>query len=227
MTLFRKMAIMAGLYGIFDDHVAGLDLACGKGCAACCTVNVTLTTLEGRYLLSGLDEGQRQVVAARLAAQKSRPRFRPLMTINGMADRLAAGGDIPEDVVDPAWGACPLLSDGLCPVYPTRPFACRCMVSRHCCTDVGAADMDDLTITVSTVFQQVIENLDRGGGFGNLSDVIAVLLADGQESDGQGQSAVWGKTALLTNQPLAVLMVPPKHRQRLVPLLERIKALIG
>jgi len=227
MPRLQKMQVLAGLYDIFDGFAAGLDLACGKGCSACCTVNVTLTTLEGRYLLSSLDQARRQVVAAQLAAEKYRPRLLPLVTVNGMADRLAAGRDIPEEVACPAWGACPLLEDGLCPLYPARPFACRCMVSRRCCSATGVADMDDFTITVSTVFQQGIENLDRGGGFGNLSDVLAKLIARGTEPGHPVQSAVLEKSTLLTNKPLAVLMVPPKHRRRLAPLLERISALAG
>ena len=47
MNLQRKMAVLERIYEIYDNFTKGLDVACKKQCANCCTCNVTMTTLEG------------------------------------------------------------------------------------------------------------------------------------------------------------------------------------
>jgi Fe-S-cluster containining protein len=226
MRLFPKTQTLTALYRLFDEFTATLDLACTRGCATCCTVNMTLTTLEAVHLLEALHPQQRGELEEALRSQADRPRFRPLVSINDMARRLALGQDLPEEHADPSWGTCPLLRDNRCPVYPSRPFACRCMVSRWPCGRHGTAQMDDFTITVSTVFQQVIEHVDAGGGFGNVVDVLRALWAQTTLPEAAIEKDSRKRHGLLANKPVSTLMVPPAHHRRILPLLERIRAIL-
>lgn len=77
-------------------------IACRRGCAFCCHVDVAVTPLEAIRLarLSRHAAAAGIGVAARADAAAA-PRFRP----------------------------CPLLKDGACSVYDARPFACRALYS--------------------------------------------------------------------------------------------------
>jgi Fe-S-cluster containining protein len=80
------------------------DLACGRGCTACCRVQLSLSPVEAdevRAALAGLSEDTRERLRAR-------------------ARELAAGGDLPRDT------ACVMLDeDGGCAIYASRPLVCR------------------------------------------------------------------------------------------------------
>ena len=51
MNLEQRLNVLNKIYGLYNDVVKNLDVACKKSCAACCTPNVTMTTLEG-YLIA-------------------------------------------------------------------------------------------------------------------------------------------------------------------------------
>ena len=49
----EKFKILKSLYDLYDHHVNEIGtFVCEKGCAACCTCNVTMTSLETAYLFS-------------------------------------------------------------------------------------------------------------------------------------------------------------------------------
>ena len=52
MNLAKKLVVLEQIYEIYDNFAKGLDVACKKYCANCCTRNVTMTTLEG-YKIAG------------------------------------------------------------------------------------------------------------------------------------------------------------------------------
>ena len=78
--------------------------------------------------------------------------------------------------------------------------------------------MGDFTLTVNHVFLQTIEHLDRPGFTGNLSDVLAAFsYASGNPTD--------QPVNLIPNQPLKILFVPPAHRDRLQPILNKLHSI--
>ena len=58
-----------------------------------------------------------------------------LLTTNALAELCAEGREPPEPGGQDA-GVCALLSDDRCPIYPLRPFNCRCFVSRVPCAAI-------------------------------------------------------------------------------------------
>ncbi len=46
-----RLVVLEKILDIYDGFMAQQDIACAKGCATCCTRNVTMTTLEGYKLM--------------------------------------------------------------------------------------------------------------------------------------------------------------------------------
>ena len=226
MDVPRRIRLLEGLYQIHADFTASLEsLACRLHCDDCCTRNVTMTTLEGIYLLDGLQPAERKHLMATVRGQADQPRYRPAITTNTLArycieDRKPPEENQPEDIKP-----CPLLVDRACPFYRRRPFGCRCFVSRRRCGNHGYADVDDWVVTANTVFLQTIENLDRPGCFGNFSDVLLSLDDGGAKGDEKKSPPACEAAGLLPNQPTPALMIPPEHREKIQPLLQAIRAL--
>ena len=212
-----KLALLKKLFTHFYTLSKDIDKVCSEGCCDCCTINVTLTSLEAKYILNGLDISQRDVILTRILNERHKNYQIPKTTINQMAEICMAGGELPEECADPAWGSCPLLQDKRCMIYGLRPFACRSMVSKQECSLSGFADMDDYTVTLSNVFMQYIEHVDVGGYFGNLSDMLLF------ESDREKYISTIPSKNLLLNRPIAMLMVPPEHRDKIAKVLDVIK----
>ncbi len=215
-----RLAALEAVYRLYDRFVKGLNLFCRRGCAHCCTANVTLTSLEARYLLDTLPRSVRADLLQRLATQAgSRPPAAPLTT-NKLA-RLYAEGRTPPEATEVAnAGRCPLLTRETCPVYAARPFACRCLVSTSDCGVSGYASMDEFTLSLNTVFLQCIEHLDANGVSGSLA-VLPVWL--GRFPGRIPPPATDLPSGLAANSPLTVLMVPPEHRAAMAPWLERLR----
>ena len=226
MSIDTKLKRLDAIYRLFDDTVERLPAACQKGCAHCCTRNVTLTTLEAYRMVDRLDGEGLQQLYRRLGRAVDRDRFRPLITVNHLAEMVMTDAEPPGEACDPAWTPCPLLVDDLCPIYDLRPFACRCMTSTVVCRAGGHAAMEDYRITVNTVFQQVIEHLDVPGATGNLIDVLS-LFKDPQGCSIYRSQMIQPKAAgLPANRPVKMLMIPPEHRERLRPVVARLQALM-
>ncbi len=208
------------IYQVYADFTGDLDLACQPGCADCCTRNVTLTGLEARLLLNHIEESGQMGLLERLRQQADHPRFVPQVTVNHLAELCLDNQDPPAEALDPAWGACPFLSENHCPVYAARPFACRCMISEHDCRGHGHAQVRPFWLTVNDVFLQYIEHIDAGGYFGNLTDILLYL----EPGEAGPESRAAHEKRLLVNRPVRALMVPPKHRQRIYPIVQALGA---
>jgi len=228
VRIARRLAALEHLYTVYDRFCRSLDdLACRKFCDACCSRNVTLTTLEGLYLLQGLDARQQADGLAALTPPGAQAVFRPRYTTNQIAAFCRDGREPPEDAVDHDGSRCLLLADAACPLYRVRPFGCRCMVSRRPCRERGYADVDDWVLTVNTVFLQTIEHIDRPGCFGNLQDVLRALGSEeGRRAYREGQPPR-DAGGLIANQPAPMLMVPPEHRERIQPILAEMQRGLG
>lgn len=225
MELNTKLTILDRMVDIYDRFLVDFDLACEKYCAHCCTANVTMTTLEGYRIMAHLDAQGKADCLDAIAAKAHPGRFVPGVTINRMADICARDGDPPEEHLDPAAGPCPVLADAACPLYPVRPFGCRCMVSARNCGQTGFADMDPFILTVNDVFLQHLEHIDAQGYTGNFADVMQFLAsAENREKYATGRLGS-PPAGLQANQPVFVLMIPPEHRERIAPLLTAIRSI--
>ncbi len=218
-----QLAILDQLYGIYDQFIDSLEIACKKFCAHCCTCNVTLTTLEARKIISALDNNDSQEMIEKLRKQLGKQRFTPEITTNQLANICMSGEDPPEEPNDPSWGQCPLLQDYKCPIYNVRPFACRCMVSKQLCADTGTAEIDEFTITVNHVFLQYIEHIDQNGFSGNMADVLTHIMTNDLPIINTNSEAT--RTCLIKNAPLHALMIPPEHRKKIETILSALRAI--
>ncbi len=225
MTVFEiRRHTLRRIYALYEEFLTGHSIACVKGCAHCCTGRVTLTTLEAYELISNWESAQRAAYGHTVKDLQNRPRFQPRFTTNQIAGLCAQGRQCPEEP-PPAddGGVCAFLSAGQCPFYPARPFACRCMVSQSVCRTGGSALVDPLILSANTVFMQFIEHIDLIGASGNLIDVLAALATDADRSAYTHGALTWENTPLIANQPLKTLMIPPEHRNALMPLVQQIQ----
>lgn len=214
MTLSEKLKLLDQLYAICDEFFAPMTLACQRYCAHCCTVNVTMTSLEAYRIVEYLTNTRQTDRLDTLKNQLPASRFQPKITTNALTVCYLEGKEPPEEESNPAWGACPFLTDNECPIYEARPLGCRCFVSRLNCKDIGAADIEEFVLTVNTVFLQYIEHLDTGGCFGNFSDMLAFMAST--ENQRQYEAGILPVSQrLLLNMPIRVLMIPPEHQQRI------------
>ncbi len=222
MNLDTRCYLLNSIYEIFDNFSSDLDIKCHKTCAACCTCNVTLTTLEGLVILRHLEANRRTDLFTRVVAALQEPHFQPRVTINQLADLCAQGKDLPEEAADPNVGACPLLMKDICALYDIRPFGCRAMISQTDCRQTGVADMPDFVLTLNNVFSQYIESIDAQGLFGNLIDILAFLAVPEQRKAYEARQIIHPPPGLPVNRRLSVLMVPPEHQERFQPLLQAV-----
>ena len=215
MNHIQPTNILQEIYRLYDGYIASFApgaIACRKHCADCCTSNVTMTRMEGLLIRESMG---REQMTARLPDISSSvfPRYRPGLSTNGYVLACKSGGDgdsesfAEEEYPEGEPPACPFLKQNLCSIYPVRPFGCRCMLSTRPCAQTGCADIDELTLTVSTVFLQFIEHIDQDGFFGNMTDVLHALSAD--------QTNAFRAHGVIANHPIPALMVPPEHRARM------------
>jgi len=226
MDMKNKTAILDRIYRVYDEVLSGERLACQKHCSVCCTVNVTLTSLEGARVIDHLYETRQLHLLDRLSGIAGRRRFTPRVTVNGLAALCIRGGEIPEEEIDPGWGACPFLTNDECPVYPVRPFGCRGMVSEIRCRQGGSARLDPFILTVNDVFMQYIEHVDAEGGTGNLADMLRFLSSGARWKRGLKKERLVN-AGLIANRPIPALMIPPEYREKLSPIQKAIVACAG
>lgn len=207
------------IYRVFAQETADLGFACGPGCASCCTRSVTLTTAEGLLIVDFLRENGRGLPDL----PRDLAPLRPALTTNGLAGCCLSGREAPPEAESPwLFEPCFFLRDGLCSVYPARPFACRSFGSTVNCGESGMAEAPEWYLTLTIVTNQLLEALDRGGYWGNLADVLAYLEAVA----GKGVSlAAQGR--LLPNLPSPGLLVAPEEQVLVEGYLARLAEIAG
>jgi Fe-S-cluster containining protein len=216
----KKLGAYHHICHVFDEHAASVKSACGPGCAECCTINVTLTSLEGYLIAEALEQSGRGDLLKALEGYAARQRFIPQLTLNREAEKAVRGESVPEEINDPEWGRCPLLMDNQCPVYDARPFACRCMVSEEKCIRGGYALMPPFTLAVNRVMMQYIEHVDQSGFTGNLIDVLDYMRSpDNRRQYREGGVMNLDGCRLIRNHPAGRLLVEPEYRERIAPVL--------
>ncbi|MFW6052782.1 MAG: YkgJ family cysteine cluster protein [Desulfosalsimonas sp.] len=207
-----SLEALSKIYRLYDDYINSFSLACTKYCSDCCTTALTLTSLEGLMIYKFLDPATRETVFEKLLACSNMNRFRPAMTTNQYARLCSEHREPPEENYPEEPDRCPFLENNACSIYPVRPFGCRCMISDHPCHRTGNASMDDFTLTVNTMFLQIIEHLDQKGFSGNLIDVMLRISA-------KQDKKIPADCSTVANHPITVLMIPPEHQRKVSPLL--------
>lgn len=223
--LKHRLFLLDRIYDLYEAFIASYDLACQHYCAACCTCNMTLTTLEGYRLIADMDRTVRTALFIKMRELFDNRRFQPQMTINTIAQVCKEGKPVPDELIDPTWGTCPLLTDNACPVYALRPFGCRCMVSDRDCRETGYAHVDEFIVTINNMFLQYIEHIDPLGGTGSLIDMLGYFEKREHMETYQGEMTIARNAGLAANRPIPVLMVPPEHRRRVQPILQKLQQL--
>ncbi len=216
------------IYQLYERLMGSMTLACGPGCAGCCTCNVTLTSLEARWMIELLPPARQESLRETLSLRFPSKRYLPKTSTNLFARLCMEDADLPEEENDPAWGKCPLLENDLCTVYDVRPFGCRAMVSETDCRNTGIAQMPPWVLAVNNVFLQAIEHLDQGGYSGNLSDMLLTALSGKKTTHHDMQDHdLENKSLFVKNEPITCLMIPPEHRERMSPIVRNLSDLIN
>lgn len=225
MEIERKLKALDRIYAVYDEFVRTQAIACKMHCHECCTTHVTLTTLEAFKIYATMPSGERQKLFSRIQQAVDLQRFRPTTTTNALAELCAADGDLSVEPDEASRAKCPLLAEELCSIYALRPFNCRCFISRTSCLESGYADMDEALLAVNTLFLQTVEHVDADGCSGNLLDVLEVLGNDEKRAAYAAGRLHCSGNGLIANRPMKVLMVPPEYRQRVEPILQRLRAI--
>jgi len=204
--------ILKDIYKIFPEQMASIDFACHKGCATCCTHNVTMTTLEGRLLMEYLNGQGRTLPQLPEASERPPAHY----TNNSLAALYISGLEPEEQEEKRTFEPCCFLDNDLCSVYKVRPFGCRSFGSIIDCAIEGSAEIDGWFISLVTVIQQLIEHMDQGGHWGNMADILEFLDNEGDEA---GRLV---EKRLLVNQSIPGLLVVPDDRTHVMAFGERL-----
>jgi len=166
-----------------------------------------MTTLEGGLIIAFLGERQEIAQTGNLLAKMS-PTVAPAVTANEYAETYLNREEaaLQNDPAPWNFSPCIFLNRGCCTIYPVRPFGCRSFNSIIPCPENDMAEVPPLVITVNAVCMQIIEHLDSDGGlWGNMADVLKVLLAGPKRTEEQSR--------LLPARPNPGFLVPPSERE--------------
>jgi len=225
MEIGRKLKALDRIYAVYDEFIRAQETACKTHCHQCCTTHVTLTTLEASKICETLPPGEREKLFRRVREASGLKRFRPALTTNALAELCAEDEDLPAENETPANEKCPLLTEDLCSIYASRPFNCRCFISRTPCGEKGFADVDEVVLAMNTLFLQTVEHVDADGCSGNLLDVLEVLSREEKRAAYAEGRLHCTENGLIANRPMQVLMLPPEQRERIEPILSKLRAI--
>jgi len=220
--LETKRLLLGRVYEALEREIARqMTAACRKGCAWCCTQDVTLTTVEALLILEHLRANGREDLIKRLG-QADPARFRPGYTLNEFALACFERRDLAEEGPGPEPAACLLLKEKICSVYPVRPLACRAFVSTTACQPARPASAPPGPAALAAACQQIVEHLDANGLYGNLADVLAALGEDaGSFAHGRGEPRP-ATCGLLTTRALPGFLIHPEAMDTVRPFLDRL-----
>ncbi len=209
----------------FDQWAAQRRQACSRGCCCCCTENVTITALEGERILRYCMNHDLTLWLSAALLQPTRV-DRPRMTTNEFAHACLSGRDVDPGSCE-VLTVCPFLADGVCRIYPVRPFACRCFISSSRCLPTRPAQVDEEYLAASTAVLQLIEHLGQKEYWGIMSDVLLALLDISTyqpiaQAVNAPERVMEGRLRTLTARPLPGFLFSEEEEQLLRPLLQSI-----
>jgi len=220
-----KKQILEIIFDRFENWSKQFGFACNKGCAVCCTTDVSITAPEGELLLDYI-LGQHGVdwLSDKLSTI---PIHRPLsQTTNEYAKACLEGREV-EVNEKRLGGVCPLLVENICTVYPARPFSCRCFASTVCCRHGGNALLPPEYLSAATAVSQIIEHLGQFSLWGTLLDVVTLQAAAAghiSDRDLHQESLAAARGNCLTARPLPGFLIEDTVADQVIPLLEEIFA---
>ncbi|MGY6277493.1 YkgJ family cysteine cluster protein [Methylomonas sp. MgM2] len=150
-------------------------IACGKGCATCCTLRVTATAPEvlliDRFLRWSEFPDRKLNLVKRLKK----------------ANQVTCG--LNEEQRVRLRRRCPFIEQGACMIYPVRPLACRghACYDRQACVDAARGRINSIPISEPhRIFRGLIQNAllsalrDAGYAWGiyELNQALAIALDD-------------------------------------------------
>jgi Fe-S-cluster containining protein len=169
-----KKQVLDAVYGVYSEWVERFPLACQKGCGACCTRSVTMTSLEGEVILDFARRDGREKWLFEKLSQADQGQSRATLTTNQFAAACLNHREVDFDGLE-NWDftPCVFLSENTCAIYTARPFGCRSFGSLVPCAAESEAVMAPIHLAVNTVFTQVIEHLSSDGGYwSTMSDIL-------------------------------------------------------
>ena len=199
---------------ILDLHskwTVNKNFFCHKGCASCCTLNVAATSLEAEMIKNKIGSS----LKTKLQDYINYERFQPKTTTNTIANLAIDDIDPPEEFIPSDTEKCPFLEDNECIIYNIRPLSCRVLLSFKDCTKTRAAEIDERTMSINTVFQQYVELMDHKGISGNMIDLIV-----------HGNNPVF-TSKFVNNQAPKAIMVPPEYQKEMRILISEINAVLS
>lgn len=211
-----RLEKLRAVYDFYQDVTGDWATACEPGCPACCTDQVTVTSVEARLILGSSQAGKIQEILDTLDFSAA---HKPGVTFNQLARLCLDQQEPPEKPEIPA-RPCPFLFQEQCRIYAVRPFGCRALFSKKTCRSGGWADMEPLWLTVNQVFCQVIEHLDVPGYSGNLISLLG-WIKNGESQDKAKQMG------LLENIHIPGLLVPPEHRKDLATIVRYLTKIVS
>ena len=212
----NKKELLHAVYSVYSSWVKRFPLACQKGCAACCTQSVTMTSLEGELILDIVNsQGRKQWLIDKLAQTPPGKRG-TIITTNQFAEACLKKQTVDSEAFG-CWDFTPcfFLEDAVCSIYEARPFGCRSFGSAVTCSDKKAAEMAPIHLTVNTVFTQIIEQLSSDAGcWSFMADILHSLV------DKEG---LINKQHLLKARPIPGFLLEAGEVQEVQDLLQKIR----
>jgi Fe-S-cluster containining protein len=175
----HKKELLEAIYTVYSRWVERFPLACRKGCAACCTQSVTMTSLEGEVILDFVMKKRGKKWLREKFAQTTLGKSTARITTNQFAGACLNQREIDGDTLG-GWDftPCVFIDENLCSIYEVRPFGCRSFGSLVRCAADRAAEMAQVHLAVNTVFTQIIEHINSDGGYWATMNDILHNLAD-------------------------------------------------
>jgi len=213
--MVHKKEVLNGIYTVYSHWVERFPLACQKGCAACCTQSVIMTSLEGEVILDFIKIKGREKWLLEKLAQAAPGKSKAAITMNQFAEACLNHREIDEDTSG-SWDftPCVFLEESSCLIYEVRPFGCRSFGSLVRCTTDRAAEITPIHLTVNTVFTQIIEHVCSDVGYLSTMADILYSLINCETRD--------GKMHLLPAQPVPGFLLEPHEVQAVNVLLQQL-----
>lgn len=227
MQIPYKLNLLTRVYDFYDAFSAHFSSACVRGCCACCTQDVTITTLEGYRIAQHLVSTEQTDLFQRLQRTAAQKRLQPTITTNQLAALCIQRREPPGESMDWPQAPCPFLSNNECLIYGERPFGCRCFSSTTKCSPTAHAEVDPFLLTVNMLFMQFIEDMDHGGLFGNMTDVLLCLKSEVHRKQYEIHPNLNRSPGLCVNRRIPGLLIPPEHQAKIQPILEQLGKITG
>ena len=222
-----KKTILTSIYRNFDSWAGQFSLGCRKGCAACCTQDVTATAVESELVIDYISGNQMESwLVERL--DRDLPRMTPSSTTNEYAHDCLEGIERdPETAAN--GGICPFLEEGECSIYPVRPFSCRSFASTVPCRPGNSAVIFPYYLTAVTAVSQIIEHLSQRYFWGNMLHVVYLLAQQNSSTQDtkypeNRKRLLQAQTSCLTSKPLPGFLISREDCPYVEPLIKKIFA---